>query len=201
MAETIIRTKSLCKNYGSFRAVKDLSIEVMAGEIVAVTGENGAGKTTLIKMLSGILSPTSGEISISGCIGYMSQTSALLANMTAKENYWFYGVINNFSRKEIEFKFGRASEMFGMDKFASKKVEELTSGWKQLLSFSIATMKEPRVLLLDEPTAGVDTITRGRLWDCVRDLANAGTSVVVTSHYSSEAAMSSRNIQIHRPEQ
>lgn len=201
MSETVIKCTSLCRNYGSFRAVKDLSIEVKRGEILAITGANGSGKTTLMKMLCGILSPTSGGIYIEKPLGYMSQSLALMANMTARENYNFYGVINSLSTSEIEKRFGLASELFRFDRFDNKRVEELTAGWKQLLSFSIAMMGEPKVLLLDEPTAGVDTLTRQKIWDCIKLLSENGTAVVVTSHYLSEARLCSSTLYMERVEQ
>ena len=213
MSDPVIVSRRLCFNYGSFRAVKDLSLEVNKGEIISVTGANGAGKTTLIKMLSGILTPLSGEVMIAGYnvtldkknairhIGYMSQTSALLTNLSASENYKFYGIINGFSRREIERKFAGDSDLFNMERFGNKRVEELTAGWKQLLSFAITIMKEPEVLLLDEPTAGVDAVTRVKIWDRIKELSSYGAAVVITSHYSSEASMCHRNINIQKPEQ
>lgn len=201
MSDPIIKTVDLCYKYGKFMAVNNLSVEIMGGEVVSLTGANGAGKTTFIKMLSGILTPYSGEMFIGTDKSYMSQSSALLANMTARENYNFYGVINGLSKAEIEEKFALSSDLLGLGQFHNKRVEELTSGWRQLLSFSIAIMRNPGVLLLDEPTAGVDTLTRGKIWGCIRRLSDCGTTVLVTSHYASESAMCHRNINIFRPEQ
>ena len=149
MSDPIIKTVDLCYKYGKFMAVNNLSVEIMGGEVVSLTGANGAGKTTFIKMLSGILTPYSGEMFIGVDKSYMSQSSALLANMTARENYNFYGVINGLSKAEIEEKFALSSDLLGLGQFQNKRVEELTSGWRQLLSFSIAIMRNPGVLLLD----------------------------------------------------
>jgi ABC-2 type transport system ATP-binding protein len=121
--------------------------------------------------------------------------------MTARENYKFYGVINGLKKGEVCSKFESVSELLGLDRFANKRVEELTAGWRQLLSFSIAIMREPGILLLDEPTAGVDTLTREKIWSCIKAMSESGTTVLVTSHYASESAKCHRNINICRPEQ
>jgi ABC-2 type transport system ATP-binding protein len=201
MSQTVIRCVGLSKNYGHLRAVSDLNMELREGETISVTGSNGSGKTTLMKMLCGILTPSSGEIFIEKPVGYMSQSSALIPRLTTKENYDFYGVVNSIKRGERERRFKEVAEQFGLDRFKNKRVEELTAGWRQLLSFSVAIMGEPRVLLLDEPTAGVDTLTRQKIWECIMKMAESGCAVVVTSHYQTEVRLCGRNLHMERPVQ
>ncbi len=201
MSQTVIKCVNLCKSYGNLKAVSNLNMELGSGEIISVTGSNGSGKTTLMKMLCGILRPSSGDIFIEKPIGYMSQSSSLISRLTTKENYDFYGVVNSLSKSERMRRFSEAAELFGLDKFENKRVEELTAGWRQLLSFSVAIMGEPKVLLLDEPTAGVDTLTRQRIWEYIFNLAESGCAVVVTSHYQSEVRLCGRNLHMERPVQ
>ena len=201
MSQTVIKCVNLCKSYGNLKAVSNLNMELGSGEIISVTGSNGSGKTTFMKMLCGILRPSSGDIFIEKPIGYMSQSSSLISRLTTKENYDFYGVVNSLSKSERMRRFSEAAELFGLDKFENKRVEELTAGWRQLLSFSVAIMGEPKVLLLDEPTAGVDTLTRQRIWEYIFNLAESGCAVVVTSHYQSEVRLCGRNLHMERPVQ
>jgi ABC-2 type transport system ATP-binding protein len=128
----------------------------------------------------------------------MSQTNALLERMTAWENYRFYGAVNSMTSKECRKSFSLASGYFGLDRFRNKRVEELTAGWKQLLSFSIAVMSMPKVLLLDEPTAGVDALTRESIWNSVREMVRNGCCAVVTSHYRWEVGLCDRELVIER---
>ena len=207
----VLNASGVSYKYGSFVAVKGLDLQVRGGETVAVTGSNGAGKTTLLKILCGLLVPFEGSVQVMGHgfvprpglarrhLGYMSQSCALIEGLTAKENYFFYGVVNGLDGNIIEKKFRFVCSEFNLEKFKNKRVEKLTSGWRQLLSFSIAIMNNPSVLLLDEPTAGVDSITRKMIWDRINYMSYVGCGIVVTSHNKMESDNCSRQIFIETP--
>ncbi|NTU52905.1 MAG: ABC transporter ATP-binding protein [Chlorobiaceae bacterium] len=199
MADAVIHTEKLTKRFGSFTAVDDVSFCVSAGEIFGFLGANGAGKTTVMKMLTGLLSPTSGKASVAGFdvwgeaesikrnIGYMSQRFSLYDDLTPRENITFFGGIYGLPRSEIREKGERMLERLDLKEAADTKLSALPLGWKQKLAFSVALLHEPSVVFLDEPTGGVDPVTRRRFWDMIYETAAHGVTVFVTTHYMDEA--------------
>jgi ABC-2 type transport system ATP-binding protein len=198
-AEHIIRVENLTKKFGSFVANDDLSFDVKKGEIFGFLGANGAGKTTTMKILCGLLLPTSGKIEVAGYdvyresnkvkknIGYMSQKFSLYEDMTVRENFRFYGGIYGLSRKAIREKSKHYLEKLGLEKEANSVISSLPLGWKQKLAFSVAIMHDPKIIFLDEPTGGVDPITRRQFWEMIYEAAADGITVFVTTHYMDEA--------------
>jgi ABC-2 type transport system ATP-binding protein len=197
--ENIITVQNLTKTFGTFTAVKGISFEVDKGEIFGFLGANGAGKTTAIKMLIGISKPSSGKAVVAGydvventelvkkSIGYMSQKFSLYDDLTIKENITFFGGIYGLSRKNIKLKMNDLLTELSLQDVADKLVGSLPLGWKQKLSFSIALLHEPQIVFLDEPTGGVDPITRRQFWEMIYAEANKGTTIFVTTHYMDEA--------------
>lgn len=197
--EKIISVNNLCKTFGSFTAVNSISFDVYKGEIFGFLGANGAGKTTAMKMLIGISKPSSGEASIAGfdvkkqaemvkkSIGYMSQKFSMYDDLTIKENITFFGGIYGLSRAEIKEKTANLISELELEEVADKLVSALPLGWKQKLSFSVALLHEPKIVFLDEPTGGVDPITRRQFWEMIYAQANKGTTIFVTTHYMDEA--------------
>jgi ABC-2 type transport system ATP-binding protein len=195
----VIQVENLTKKFGDFTAVNAINFEVKAGEIFGFLGANGAGKTTAIKMLIGISTPTSGNAqvaefdvftnpeAIKKSIGYMSQKFALYDDLTVKENITFFGGIYGLSRKQIEFKRSQLIEELGLGEIANERVSSLPLGWKQKIAFSVALLHNPKIVFLDEPTGGVDPITRRQFWEMIYRTANKGTTVFVTTHYMDEA--------------
>jgi ABC-2 type transport system ATP-binding protein len=185
--------------FGDFTAVDAITFDVKKGEIFGFLGANGAGKTTAMKMLIGISNPTSGKASVAGFdvftqaedikknIGYMSQKFALYDDLTVKENITFFGGIYGLSRKHIKEKSAILIEELGLGNVANKLVGSLPLGWKQKLSFSVSLLHNPKIVFLDEPTGGVDPITRRQFWEMIYKAANQGTTVFVTTHYMDEA--------------
>lgn len=197
--ELVIKTDKLTKKFGDFVAANELSFEVYKGEIFGFLGANGAGKTTAMKMLIGISKPSSGSASIAGYdvyketekikknIGYMSQKFSLYEDLTINENIHFFGGIYGMSDKEIEEKGNGLINKLGLHDEANKLVSSLPLGWKQKLSFSIAIFHNPKIVFLDEPTGGVDPITRRQFWDMIYEASDNGITVFVTTHYMDEA--------------
>ena len=197
--ENVIEAQKLTKMFGDFTAVNAISFEVKKGEIFGFLGANGAGKTTAMKMLIGISKPTSGAARVAGFdvftnaedikknIGYMSQKFALYDDLTVKENITFFGGIYGLSRKSIKQKSAVLIDELGLEKVANKLVGSLPLGWKQKLSFSVSLLHDPKIVFLDEPTGGVDPITRRQFWEMIYKAANQGTTVFVTTHYMDEA--------------
>lgn len=195
----IISVSNLTKTFGDFTAVNDISFEVAKGEIFGFLGANGAGKTTAIKMLIGISKPSSGEAIVAGFdiakqsemvkknIGYMSQKFSLYDDLTIKENITFFGGIYGLSRKEIKEKTAVLIAELELEEVANQLVGALPLGWKQKLSFSVALLHEPKIIFLDEPTGGVDPITRRQFWEMIYAQAHKGTTIFVTTHYMDEA--------------
>jgi len=202
--EKIISVKNLVKKFGDFEANKNLSFDVFKGEIFGFLGANGAGKTTAIKILCGLSSPTSGEISVAGFdayhetekikknIGYMSQKFSLYSDLTVKENIRFYGGIYGLSRDTIKRKTKDLLEKLNFSEHADSLISSIPLGWKQKLAFSIAVFHEPKIVFLDEPTGGVDPITRRQFWDLIYETAHTGITVFVTTHYMDEAEYCNR---------
>ncbi len=195
----IISVSHLTKTFGDFTAVNDISFEVAKGEIFGFLGANGAGKTTAMKMLIGISKPSSGEATVAGFdiakqsemvkknIGYMSQKFSLYDDLTIKENITFFGGIYGLSRKEIKEKTAVLIAELELEEVANQLVGALPLGWKQKLSFSVALLHEPKIIFLDEPTGGVDPITRRQFWEMIYAQAHKGTTIFVTTHYMDEA--------------
>ena len=197
--EKIIEVKNLSKKFGDFTAVKDISFDVFKGEIFGFLGANGAGKTTAIKMLIGISIPTSGSAMVSNLdvitqtdlvkrsIGYMSQKFSMYDDLTIKENITFFGGIYGLTRKQIKEKTKILIADLKLEEVANQLVGSLPLGWKQKLSFSVALLHEPKIVFLDEPTGGVDPITRRQFWELIYAEAHKGTTIFVTTHYMDEA--------------
>ena len=195
----VIKTNNLTKAFGNFIAVNAISFEVKAGEIFGFLGANGAGKTTAMRMLCGLLSPTSGEASVAGFdiysenekikknIGYMSQKFSLYENLTVMENIEFFGGIYGLSKQEVKEKGNALITRLGMEHEVKKLVGSLPLGWKQKISFSTAILHQPKIVFLDEPTGGVDPITRRQFWDMIYEASDSGITVFVTTHYMDEA--------------
>jgi ABC-2 type transport system ATP-binding protein len=197
--EHIISVDNLTKKFGAFIANDNLSFQVRRGEIFGFLGANGAGKTTAIRILCGLLLPTSGKINVAGYdvsrqsnkvkknIGYMSQRFSLYEDMTVKENFRFYGGIYGMRARDIRAKTDHYLAKLGMEKERNTVIRSLPLGWKQKLAFSVAMMHDPGIIFLDEPTGGVDPITRRQFWDMIYEAAADGTTVFVTTHYMDEA--------------
>lgn len=196
--ESVIQIHNLTKVFGDFKAVDNISLEVKKGEIFGFLGANGAGKTTAMKILCGLSLPSSGSGSVAGFdlytqseqikrnIGYMSQKFALYDDLKVWENIYLFGRIYGMSRTEIFDKMDRVLE--NLD-FLDKKdwlTEKLPLGWKQKLAFCVANFHSPKVIFLDEPTGGVDPITRRKFWELIHEVASKGTSIFVTTHYMDE---------------
>jgi len=196
---TVITVDQLTKKFGAFTAVNAISFDVKKGEIFGFLGANGAGKTTAIKMLIGISKPTAGKANVAGFdvttqaedikknIGYMSQKFALYDDLTVKENSAFFGGIYGLSRAKIKEKSNELIRELGLQKVENQLVGALPLGWKQKISFSVALLHNPKVVFLDEPTGGVDPITRRQFWEMIYKAADAGTTIFVTTHYMDEA--------------
>ena len=195
----IIRTQSLTKRFGDFTAVDAISFDVQKGEIFGFLGANGAGKTTAMRMLCGLSLPTSGTATVAGFdvyqqteqikknIGYMSQKFSLYEDLTVTENIRFYAGIYGKSNAFIKDKTGILLQQLHMEKEADKLVGSLPLGWKQKLAFSVAIFHEPQIVFLDEPTGGVDPVTRREFWTMIYEAAASGITVFVTTHYMDEA--------------
>ena len=197
--EIVIKTDKLTKKFGDFIAASEITFEVFKGEIFGFLGANGAGKTTAMKMLIGISKPSFGNATIAGfdvyketekikkSIGYMSQKFSLYEDLTIKENIQLFGGIYGLTDEEIETKRNQLLEKLGLQNDANKLVGSLPLGWKQKLAFSIAIFHSPKIVFLDEPTGGVDPITRRQFWDMIYEAAHNGITVFVTTHYMDEA--------------
>ena len=195
----VISVNHLVKAFGSFRAVDDISFTVRRGEIFGFLGANGAGKTTAMRILSGLSRPTSGTAIVGGYdvhtqyeeikrhIGYMSQKFSLYDNLTVKENITFYGGVYGVPRNEIKTRSADLIAKLGLEAEANKLVGSLPLGWKQKLAFSVAIFHRPEIVFLDEPTGGVDPITRRQFWDMIYEASAQGITVFVTTHYMDEA--------------
>ena len=199
-----ISCKALTKQFGDFKAVDSISFEVNAGEIFGFLGANGAGKTTAMRMLCGLSLPTSGEAYVAGLnvfeqpeeikknIGYMSQKFSLYEDLTVVENIRFFGGIYGLSNRQIKEKSEAMIDQLGLQKVAKALVGSLPLGWKQKLAFSVAVLHQPKIVFLDEPTGGVDPITRRQFWDLIYKAAEGGMTIFVTTHYMDEAEYCNR---------
>ena len=197
--DNVIVVNNLVKKFGNFVANDHLSFTVSRGEIFGFLGANGAGKTTAMRILCGLLSPTSGEAYVNGydvytqseaikkTIGYMSQKFSLYDDLTTEENIRFYATIYDMNKKQIAEKTEFLLHEFGMLTVKDQLVGSIPLGWKQKIAFLIANFHHPSVVFLDEPTGGVDPITRRQFWELIHQAAAAGTTVFVTTHYMDEA--------------
>jgi ABC-2 type transport system ATP-binding protein len=199
MSEKAIVCKDLTKQFGGFVAVDKISFEVDPGEIYGFLGANGAGKTTAMRMLCGLSYPSSGTAMVAGYnvykqqeaikknIGYMSQKFSLYENLTIKENIEFYGGVYGLSDKQLKEKSDELIGKLRLENEVKKMVGELPLGWKQKLAFSVAIIHQPKIVFLDEPTGGVDPVTRRQFWDLIYDASDNGITIFVTTHYMDEA--------------
>lgn len=199
MNEKVIIVENLTKKFRDFTAVDHISFDVHKGEIFGFLGANGAGKTTAMRMLSGLSMPTSGKAMVAGFdvyrenekikrnIGYMSQKFSLYEDLTVRENIRFYAGIYGMSNPFIKEKTGQVLGELHLVAEGDKLVKSLPLGWKQKLAFSVAIFHEPRIVFLDEPTGGVDPVTRREFWHMIYEAAASGITVFVTTHYMDEA--------------
>uniref|UniRef100_UPI0032164A7C ABC transporter ATP-binding protein n=1 Tax=uncultured Draconibacterium sp. TaxID=1573823 RepID=UPI0032164A7C len=204
MIEKIITVKNLVKKFGSFTANDNLSFDVFKGEIFGFLGANGAGKTTAIRILCGLSSPTSGDIKVAGFdiykdtekiknnIGYMSQKFSLYDDLTISENIKLYAGIYGISTEKRKHKENELLKKLELEAVKNKLIGDLPLGWKQKLAFSVAIFHDPKIVFLDEPTGGVDPVTRRKFWDLIYEAANNGITVFVTTHYMDEAEYCNR---------
>jgi len=202
--ESIIKVKSLVKKFGNFVANDNLTFNVFKGEIFGFLGANGAGKTTTIRILCGLSSPTSGEVKVAGFdaytqsedikknIGYMSQKFSLYDDLTIVENIQFYAGIYGMRSSIIKKRTDELLEKLGFGDSRDKLIRDIPLGWKQKLAFSVAIFHKPEIVFLDEPTGGVDPITRRQFWDLIYQASEDNITVFVTTHYMDEAEYCSR---------
>lgn len=202
--DNAIAVENLTKKFGGFTAVNAISLEVKRGEIFGFLGANGAGKTTAMKMLIGLLTPTSGKARVAGfdvyteteqikrSIGYMSQRFSLYEDLTVAENIQFYGGIYGLRRTELKTKMEALLEKLQLRPVRNTLLKALPLGWKQKLAFSVAVIHEPEIVFLDEPTGGVDPITRRQFWEMIYEAADKGVTIFVTTHYMDEAEYCNR---------
>jgi ABC-2 type transport system ATP-binding protein len=196
---TIIHTEHLSRRFGSLVAVEDVSLDVQQGEVFGVLGPNGAGKSTTIRMLCGILAPSSGSGTVVGFdigreaekiklhIGYMTQRFSLYDDLSVFENLWFFAGIYGLTGKRRRARVAEVIEKTGLGDRKKQLAGTLSGGWKQRVALASATIHEPPLLFLDEPTAGVDPVSRREFWDQIHRIASAGTTVLMTTHYMDEA--------------
>jgi len=211
-SEVAVRVKDLERRFGDFVAVNRISFEVKAGEVFGFLGPNGAGKSTTIRMLCGILAPTSGEGRVAGFdirtqpeeikahIGYMSQKFSLYEDLTVAENIAFYSGIYRLLPEKKEARKEWVIEMAGLGEHRNSPTAILSGGWRQRLSLGCAILHEPPIIFLDEPTSGVDPISRRAFWDLIYELSGRGNTVFVTTHYMDEAEYCDRLALIYRGE-
>lgn len=196
---TVITAEALTKKFGGFTAVDQISFTVKKGEIFGFLEANGAGKTTAMRMFCGLSIPTSGRAIIAGFdaytqaetikkhIGYMSQKFSLYENLTVKENLEFFGGIYGMPNKALKQKSKELISQLQLEKEQHKLVSEIPLGWKQKLAFSVAIFHNPKVVFLDEPTGGIDPVTRRQFWEMIYQVAERGITIFVTTHYMDEA--------------
>src|SRR5262245_19836021 len=210
--EIVVSVKNLVKRFGDFIAVNQISLDVTRGEIFGFLGPNGAGKSTTIRMLCGILNPTAGEGRVAGYdvfrqseqiksnIGYMSQRFSLYEDLSVEENIDFYSGIYKIAEEKKEQRKQWVIEMAGLQDHRHSKAGTLSVGWKQRLSLGCAILHEPPIVFLDEPTSGVDPLSRRRFWDLIYQMSEQGVTIFVTTHYMEEAEYCDRLALIYRGE-
>lgn len=204
VTDHVIDARELTRRFGTFTAVDAITFQVEPGEVFGFLGANGAGKTTAMRMLIGLLVPTSGSATVAGFdistqaeqvrrrIGYMSQRFSLYEDLTVRENITLYGGIYGVSDRDIVQRTGDILSRIGLEHAGDELVREIPLGWKQQLAFCVALLHRPGVVFLDEPTGGVDPITRRKFWELIYETASTGTSVLVTTHYLDEAEYCNR---------
>ena len=209
-APDALKVESLGKKFGDFTAVEDVSFAVRPGEVFGFLGPNGAGKTTTIKILTGLLAPSSGGATVAGYdvaqapeevrarIGYMSQLFSLYPDLTVEENIAFFGGLYGVTGKRREARRDWVLEMARLEDRRKQLVRDLSLGWKQRLALGCAVLHEPPILFLDEPTSGVDPLSRRSFWDLIAELAAGGTTILVTTHYMEEAEYCDRLALMNR---
>ncbi len=202
--KAVITVKNLYKRFGNFVANDNLNFEVYEGEIFGFLGANGAGKTTAMKILCGLSKPSSGEISVAGfdaykdtekikkSIGYMSQKFSLYEDLTIVENIMFYGGIYGMSIDDIKIRTEQLLQKLELTEIKDNLIKDLPIGWRQKLAFSVAIFHQPKIVFLDEPTGGVDPITRRQFWNLIYEAAQDGITIFVTTHYMDEAEYCNR---------
>jgi ABC-2 type transport system ATP-binding protein len=205
-----VQVTQLTKAFGNFIAVDGISLTVASGEIFGFLGANGAGKTTAIRMLCGLLLPTSGTGLVNGfdiyrenerikkSIGYMSQKFSLYSDLTGRENLAFYGTVYRIPARELPDRIAQVVDTLDLSSFIDRLAGSLPVGWRQRLALGAAIMHRPRILFLDEPTGGVDPLFRRRFWEILYRLADEGTTLFVTTHYMDEAEFCRRISIMHR---
>lgn len=199
MSDSIITAEKLTKTFGDFTAVNHITFEVGKGEIFGFLGANGAGKTTAMRMLTGLLAPSSGAAHVAGYdvftqpekiksnIGYMSQKFSLYEDLTIVENIRFYAGIYGLTNRKIKAKTNELLDKLDLAQVKNSRIGALPLGWKQKLAFSVAIIHDPKIVFLDEPTGGVDPIIRRQFWDLIYEASHNGITVFVTTHYMDEA--------------
>jgi ABC-2 type transport system ATP-binding protein len=199
VTDLAIDAKDLTRTFETFTAVDHITFDVRIGEVFGFLGANGAGKTTAIRMLTGLLRPSAGKATVAGfdvatqsesvkqVIGYMSQRFSLYDDLTVRENIELYGGIYDIPRADLRDRIARVLAQLKLEKAANDLVRSIPLGWKQKLAFSVALLHDPKVVFLDEPTSGVDPITRRQFWEMIYEAAHHGTTVLVTTHYMDEA--------------
>jgi ABC-2 type transport system ATP-binding protein len=205
----VVDLERLTRRFGSFTAVDNISFEVYEGEIFGFLGANGAGKTTVIRMLCGLLLPTSGGGHVAGfdvlkqseqikkSIGYMSQKFSLYVDLTGRQNLEFYGAAYNLDRRTLADRMAMLTERLSLGEFIDRPAGSLPVGWRQRLSLAAALLHQPRILFLDEPTGGVDPVFRRTFWGLLYQLAEEGVTIFVTTHYMDEAEYCNRISIMH----
>ncbi len=199
-----ISVRNLTKRFGTFTAVDHISFEVAKGEIFGFLGANGAGKTTAMRMLCGLSRPTGGDGFVAGCdintqaeqikrrIGYMSQKFSLYEDLTVMENLRLFATIYGMSDSQIRLRSHQIFSLLDMDSMRNTLVKDIPVGWKQKLAFASSTIHQPGIVFLDEPTGGVDPLTRRKFWELIYQVSSEGMTVFVTTHYLDEAEYCNR---------
>lgn len=210
MSEPAVKIENLTRRFGDFTAVDSISLTVERGEIFGFLGANGAGKTTAIRMMTGLLLPTSGSGKVAGLdvnsqselikrrIGYMSQKFSLYADLTGRENLKFYGAAYGLDNKRIKQRTDELTDRLSLGEFLDRKTLSLPTGWRQRLALSASLLHEPDIIFLDEPTGGVDPIYRRRFWNILYSLVESGITIFVTTHYMDEAEFCRRISIMHQ---
>ncbi|MEW6051951.1 MAG: ABC transporter ATP-binding protein [Candidatus Zixiibacteriota bacterium] len=209
MSRPIVEIENLTRRFGSFTAVDNISLTVEDGEIFGFLGANGAGKTTAIRMLCGLLLPTSGTGRVAGydilkesedikrTIGYMSQKFSLYPDLTGRENLSFYGSAYDLDNGTMKRRIAELTETLELSEFINRVTRSLPVGWRQRLALAAAILHRPKVLFLDEPTGGVDPVFRRKFWGILYELAEQGVTIFVTTHYMDEAEYCGRVSIMH----
>jgi ABC-2 type transport system ATP-binding protein len=210
MTSPAVHIENLSRHFGQFKAVDNISLTIERGEIFGFLGANGAGKTTAIRMLCGLLKPTSGtgrvaaldiykqSEQIKKIIGYMSQKFSLYTDLTGLENMQFYGAAYGLSHRDVNDQIGRLSKRLSLEMLLDRRCSTLPIGWRQRLALAVSLLHRPQLLFLDEPTSGVDPVYRRHFWKILYELAEEGVTIFVTTHYMDEAEYCGRISVMHQ---